>query len=153
MLYGLLPFRNNYEIMNVVDIWLDSLVGDQLCRKTATYMGQHKHSKIADIHASSGIRTHYPSVWAGDDPVRVLDYGLCVLRSQQNSFLNPPKRMNSSSDSRMDALPPTTEKWIHSCSAAHSNRHPTNRSSVETNSGSVKPNIAPCNSFVSACSS
>jgi hypothetical protein len=36
-------------------------------RKAATYTGQHKHRINANIRASSGIRTHDPSVQAGED--------------------------------------------------------------------------------------
>jgi hypothetical protein len=35
--------------------------------KAATYTGQHKHRISANIHASSGIRTHNPSVRGGKD--------------------------------------------------------------------------------------
>jgi hypothetical protein len=53
----------NYEIINRIDRWLDSLAERKARRKAATYTGQHKQKKNpADIHASSGIRTHDPSV-------------------------------------------------------------------------------------------
>jgi hypothetical protein len=38
-------------------------------RKAAVYTGQHNHRINADIHTSNGIRTHYPSVWAGENAV------------------------------------------------------------------------------------
>jgi hypothetical protein len=44
-------------------------MGDQPSRKAATYTGQHKHRRNAqrDIRVSSGVRTHDPCVWAGED--------------------------------------------------------------------------------------
>jgi hypothetical protein len=42
-------------------------MGDQPYRKATTYTGQRKHRTNADIHASSGTRTHDPSVRAGED--------------------------------------------------------------------------------------
>jgi hypothetical protein len=41
--------------------------GDQPCRKAATYTRQHKYRRNAkNIHTSSGIRTHDPSVSEGE---------------------------------------------------------------------------------------
>jgi hypothetical protein len=43
------------------------LVGDQPCRKAATYTGKRREETRTGINTSSGIRTHEPSVWAGED--------------------------------------------------------------------------------------
>jgi hypothetical protein len=45
----------------------DSLDGGSARRKAATYTGQHKHRINANIHVSSGIRTHNSGVWASED--------------------------------------------------------------------------------------
>jgi hypothetical protein len=42
-------------------------MGDQPFRKAATYTGQHEQRIKADIHASSGIITNDPIVWAVED--------------------------------------------------------------------------------------
>jgi hypothetical protein len=53
--------------MYLIDSRYDSLDGGSACRKATTHTIQHRHGVNADIHASSGIRTHDPCVWAGDD--------------------------------------------------------------------------------------
>jgi hypothetical protein len=47
----------------------DSLKGGSASRKAATYTQNNTNTEYmqTDIHASSGIRTHDPSVWAGED--------------------------------------------------------------------------------------
>jgi hypothetical protein len=56
------PVFNNYEIMNPIDnIWTSGM-GDQSAEKLLPTTEQHKHCKNLDIHASSGIRTHDPSI-------------------------------------------------------------------------------------------
>jgi hypothetical protein len=49
--------------MKLGDSRLGSSDGRSARRKAPAYTGQHN----ADIHASSGNRTHDPSVWDGED--------------------------------------------------------------------------------------
>jgi hypothetical protein len=65
-LYSLFPFWINPDITYLVNSRQDSLDGRSARHKAPTYR-QHKHRTQTDIHASSGIRTHDPSVWAGED--------------------------------------------------------------------------------------
>jgi hypothetical protein len=65
---GLFPFRLNSEIMDLTDSCQDSLDGwSALSQGRYLHRTTQKEETDADIHASSGIRTHDPSIWAGDD--------------------------------------------------------------------------------------
>jgi hypothetical protein len=63
--------NQNYLILN---LWMLDTVGrvtctgDQPCRKADTHAGLHRNRKSRrDIHSTSGIRTHDPSVWEGEN--------------------------------------------------------------------------------------
>jgi hypothetical protein len=61
-LWALQPMMNFFlQFLNHIDSRYDSLGGGSARRKAANYTGQHKHRINANIHASSGIRTHNPS--------------------------------------------------------------------------------------------
>jgi hypothetical protein len=55
------------QFLNPIHSRYDSLDGGSARRKAVTYTGQHKHIINANIHALGGIRTHDPSVRAGED--------------------------------------------------------------------------------------
>jgi hypothetical protein len=62
-----LPFRINFEIMNRVESSQDFLDGGSDSRKGTIDTRRHKHrEREQDNQASSGIRTHDPTVWAGE---------------------------------------------------------------------------------------
>jgi hypothetical protein len=50
----------------ILKLWLLQTVG-RTRRKAATHTWRHKHTMKADFHALSGMRTQYPSFWAGQD--------------------------------------------------------------------------------------
>jgi hypothetical protein len=54
------------------------LGGGSARRKSATYAGQHKHSIKANIHSSSGTRTHDVSV-GGEKTVYTLERAATVI--------------------------------------------------------------------------
>jgi hypothetical protein len=65
--FGLFPIKTNLELLIIVDSWQDSLDGWSANRKASTYTGQQEHRlKRTHIRASSGIRTHNSSFWAGE---------------------------------------------------------------------------------------
>jgi hypothetical protein len=64
---GLLPIRIDLELWILYTVDGTPWTGDQPSRKATTYTGQHIEVIRSDIHASSGIRTHDPSVSAGED--------------------------------------------------------------------------------------
>jgi hypothetical protein len=58
-----------FEFLNPIHSRSDSLDGGSARRKAATYTVESTNTEYTntDIHASSGIRTHDPSVWASED--------------------------------------------------------------------------------------
>jgi hypothetical protein len=63
-------------------------MGDQPCRKAATYTGQQDTEETrTDIHASSGIRTHDPSVREDEDISCLRPHGHCDWHSDNMSWL------------------------------------------------------------------
>jgi hypothetical protein len=64
---GMCPFKLiNSEMWILQTVCSTPSTGDQPCRKAATYTGQHQHRINGDIHVSSGIPTHDPSIWLGE---------------------------------------------------------------------------------------
>jgi hypothetical protein len=59
--------RGHFNFLILYTVGRTHWKGDRHCRKAATYTGQHKSRRNADIHASSGIRIHDPNVWARED--------------------------------------------------------------------------------------
>jgi hypothetical protein len=55
--------------------------GGSARRKAATYTNTEYTQ--TDIHASSGIRTHSPSVWAGEDISCLRPHGLDFIRKKK----------------------------------------------------------------------
>jgi hypothetical protein len=68
--------------MDLVDSRYDSLDGGSACRKAATYTQDNINTEYThtNMHASSGIRTHDSSVWAGGDSSRLRPRGHCDRR-------------------------------------------------------------------------
>jgi hypothetical protein len=53
------------------------MVGGSPRRKSGTYTGRHEHRKNVDIHASSGIRNHDPSVRTSENMLYLRSRGRC----------------------------------------------------------------------------
>jgi hypothetical protein len=53
---------DSLQFLNLIDSLYVSLVGRSDCLKAATYTGKYKHRINAEIHVTSGIGTHNPSV-------------------------------------------------------------------------------------------
>jgi hypothetical protein len=69
-----------FQFLNPVHSWYDSLDGGSAGRKAVTYTQNITNTEktYTDIHASSGILTHDPSVWAGGHCDRHLN--TCIHR-------------------------------------------------------------------------
>jgi hypothetical protein len=84
---GLFPSRICMELWTVGSTpW----TGDQPCRKSSNYTQdnththtQNKHTQTS--HALSGIRTHDPSVWEGEDMSSLWPRGHCLVHSVRHS--------------------------------------------------------------------
>jgi hypothetical protein len=50
--------------LSYLDILYDSLDEWSARREASTYAGRHNTETRTNVHALSGIRTHYPSVWS-----------------------------------------------------------------------------------------
>jgi hypothetical protein len=60
-------FTSLHFSLLILESWYDSLDGESVHHKAATYTGEHKHRINANIHALSGIRINGLSVRAGED--------------------------------------------------------------------------------------
>jgi hypothetical protein len=69
-----------FQFLDLLHSRKDSLDGGTARRKAVTYTQKHKHRinlHNTDIHDLSGIRTHDPSVWAGEDSSCIRTRGRC----------------------------------------------------------------------------
>jgi hypothetical protein len=74
----------------ILDSRYDSLDGGSARSKVATYTGQHKHRINVDIHSLSGIRTHDPSLRAGEDIWCLRPRGHCDRPWMDYVYVNRP---------------------------------------------------------------
>jgi hypothetical protein len=76
---GLFPIRNNLELWILQTVGRTPWTDDQPCHMAAlpTQDNINTEEKRTDIHASSGIRTHDPSVWSDEDILCLRPHGHC----------------------------------------------------------------------------
>jgi hypothetical protein len=73
------PWPLFLQFLNHIDSRQDSLDGGSAGRKAATYRLNNANTEYRQtiIHVSSRFRTHYPSVWAGEDGSCLRPRGHC----------------------------------------------------------------------------
>jgi hypothetical protein len=74
-----------FQFLNPRHSWFNSLDGSSAHRKVASYT---QNNTDTDIHASSGIRTHDPSVRAGEDSSCLRPRGHCDRHNISYWMLN-----------------------------------------------------------------
>jgi hypothetical protein len=74
--------RMNLKLWTLYTVGWAPLTGDQSCRKAATYTQENIHidETRIDMHALNGIRTHHPSVIAGEGISCLRPRGHCDRR-------------------------------------------------------------------------